>query len=212
MRHVIYLGIILTLLASCEKDDDTPSCSTPENSYSPTLYPLAIGNYWAYEVYDVDTAGNRTKRKYTDFTAINRDTIINGKKYFVLEGKYLGGQWRAYNYVRDSIGYIVSSSGNVLFAQVNFSDSVDVYTYEYGGTNWYTISRQLQDSVETIEVPAGKFKALNYKGSLITVRDSTPRYLDAYYSLNVGLIKETLSYVASNNKIERVLVSYDTDH
>lgn len=64
------------LLSSCEKDEDTSiNTSTNNNSTSTTgdYQPLSVGNVWHY----------KGGVEYTN--SIDKDTVINGDTYFVIE-------------------------------------------------------------------------------------------------------------------------------
>lgn len=63
MRKLIYLGLLVALFTSCDKDNSTPIIDSADKA---NYFPLQIGNYWVYEHYDIDSLGNETIKNRTD--------------------------------------------------------------------------------------------------------------------------------------------------
>ena len=104
----------VTFFSSCKKEDN--------DAIKTSYLPLRIGNYWIYQDLRIDTSGNETADSKLDSVIIKRDTIINKKKYYVLEGIFYPatsrGRWGIIDILRDSSGYIVNENGDVQFGKI----------------------------------------------------------------------------------------------
>jgi hypothetical protein len=199
----------LLFFFSCQKENEIDPKLTVKH------LPLKIGNYWIYQQYEVDTFGNETNTKYIDSVIINNETIINGNQYYIFESNIGNGNYRTLDTLRDSCGYIVNLKGFVLFAENNFTDTIArrevIDTYH--ADTLLIVTYQMEKTSNTITVPAGTFRVLNYKGtavtSLITPGIKWPRYTNCYYAEGVGKIMETYHYVLSPMTIEKKLIRYN---
>jgi len=210
MRKLFVLGIAIAILTSCQKEDDSG-----ESRINYT--PLEIGNYWIYQHYSIDSIGNETETTMIDSVVITKDTIINGNKYFILEGtnKPLnGGKWVVIDILRDSLGYLINNKGQIQFAENNFSDTLAkrVMVNNHNGDTIYTLTYKMEKPNNSVTIPAGTFDVLNYKGTVITVYDipgvKNPRYINKFYSDKVGKILDTYFYIHGPLIYEKRLLRY----
>ena len=75
MKYLFALSAIaLLLISSCKKEEMVP-CPTPPIETIPNYMPLAIGNYWVYNNYKIDTLGNETKMNLVDSIFINHQLL-----------------------------------------------------------------------------------------------------------------------------------------
>tara|TARA_Y100000768_G_C23963091_1_gene676443 strand:+ start:1250 stop:1882 length:633 start_codon:yes stop_codon:yes gene_type:complete len=207
MRNLIGITIALIFFTACKKDDDsTSNKSASKNSY----FPLKIGNYWVYENYEIDANGTETKTSQIDMITIERDTIIKGNKYYVLEGTQYplsSKEWKTLEFLRDSSGYIVDNDGRIHFSKNNFTDVL----LDSEDDSVYIITYQMEELVDPITVSAGQFEVLNYRGTYTSdyfPDDESPRYIDNYYAKGVGKILYSWFYVSQPTIYEKRLVSY----
>ena len=211
MRKFIALIMAVSFLSSCKKEEDTIA----KVSY----LPLNVGNYWIYQEFMIDTSGNETANSIIDSVIINRDTIINRKKYYVLEGNYPypdGYQREIVENLRDSSGYIVNQNGTVRFAENDFTDTIayraEINIYDNNDT-LYVLTYQMERINNPITVPAGTFEVLNYKGTVVTSLNTPginyPRYLNCYYAKEVGNVLYTYFYINSPKYFEKRLLRYN---
>lgn len=208
MKKVYLLIITITLLGSCQKDDKT----TAKVSY----LPLGIGNYWIYQYVDIDSSGHETELSKSDSVVINRDTIINHKRYFVFEGTnnpFAHAGYRGIvDILRDSSGYIVNPEGIIRFAENDFKDSIAYRAEVSDNDTLYTITYRMAKINNAITVPAGTFYVLNYKGTCFTPLSTPgvkyPRNLNCYYAQGIGNILYTYFYIGSPNIYEKRLLRY----
>jgi len=212
MRKLFYLGFVIILFASCEKDD---SNSINEIVEKTDYLPLDIGNYWIYQHFDIDSLGNETERDRIDSVIINRDTIINDNQYFILEGTnypYNGGAWDVIEILRDSCGYIVNEKGQIKFSEDNFSDILASKIEVINDDTIYTLTYQMEIVTNPVTIPAGEFEVLNFKGTVTTPQNiegiKNPRYLNNLFSKNVGKVLQTYFFVHSSIISEKRLVRY----
>jgi len=211
MRNLFVSGVIIILLSSCNKDDgSTPSGSQPLN-----YLPLKVGNYWIYQHYDIDTSGNETMTARIDSMVITRDTIIRDKQYFVLEGTdypFVYPGWNIIDIMRDSSGCLVNHNGTIRFAADNFSDTLAGRILVVGNDTMYTLTYKMEKPYYPVQVPAGLFEVLNYKGTVCTLLNISgvvyPRYLNTYYTNDVGKILSTYFYLHSPEFSEKRLIRY----
>jgi hypothetical protein len=209
MRKFIAFIMAVAFLSSCQKEDD--------NAVKTSYMPLRIGNYWIYQEFRIDTSGNEIASSKLDSVIIKRDTLINHKKYYVLEGTNypFSHYWDIIDILRDSSGYIVNQNGTVRFAEKDFRDTL-VYRAESNiydnNDTLYTITYHMERNNNAVTVPAGTFEVLNFKGTVIAYMNTPgikwPRYTNCYYASGIGKIMETYIYISSLQSIEKRLVRY----
>jgi len=209
MRKLFLLVLAISLFAACNKDKTNPQ---EESNY----FPMQIGNYWVYQHYNIDSLGNETDMNKTDSVIIKRDTIINNKQYFVLEGTnypYNGNRWEILDYLRDSSGYLVNFNGIIKCSENNFTDTLVSKTEVIGEDTLYFLTYQMEAPDNYIIVPAGEFEVLNFKGTVVMPKNhpgiKNPRYMNNYYADGVGKIIETYFFLSSPFISEKRLVRYN---
>lgn len=214
MRHLVILGFLSSFgLFSCEKFDDlhidvksntstNNSSSTSNDSY----YPLQIGNYWVYDNYEKDTLGNEKNIMLQDSITITRDTLINGNKYFVLEGSYTmynQPKWRVIDILRDSAGYVVNAKGRKIMSNTHFDKNFYVKKEDP-----ILFSEKMTKYEGSVNVLAGNFYDVitnNIKIILNKEEQTTP----SHYAKGVGKIIHTYKFFNEKNRIsEKRLVKY----
>jgi len=80
-----------------------------------------------YEHVKIDTLGNETPLNLIDSIRISRDTTIQSKRYYVVEGLSFpnnGNSWELQAIIRNENGNIVSEDGSILFSSSNFTDTL----------------------------------------------------------------------------------------
>jgi len=206
MKKLFLLVCVAVLLFSCKKEEPNPSDPTPKANY----LPLKIGNYWVYQCYHVDTLGNENLLSRIDSIIVKCDTTIRNNQYYVLENFTMSG--RPYlTFLRDSSGYIVTETGDIIFSATNFTDVLYFKEIYNGETLLYTLSYKMEKVDKPITVPAGKFDVLNYKGTaVIRQSDGTniTKKLNNLYANNVGKVFYVCHSVTSDYRLEGRLVRY----
>lgn len=219
MKKLMFVCVILPMLfaVSCKKDDK----DEPKPQVKSDYLNLKVGNYWVYEHYKIDSLGNETHTSYVDSVVITRDTMINNLLYYVFEGVEMSGsQWKTLGYYRDSAKCLVDRNGNVIFSEINFSDTInEIVSYITPPDTLFYIYTLMEDPGKTITVPAGTFNALNAKGYLTMhysyIAPGNEIYhveLNRYFGFGVGEILSTWTfaneYYSSRAYYEKRLVRY----
>lgn len=76
--------LLVAFLSSCSDDKST----TPDTS-SGTGLPLAVGNMWKYDTYEVDANGNPIGSKLSSYTStINGSVTLGGKNAYMIIDEY----------------------------------------------------------------------------------------------------------------------------
>jgi len=205
MKKQIVLSVatlLLVFLSSCKTENDPKT-----EKLVPNYMPLAVGNYWVYQNYTVDSLGNERLINEIDSVIITKDTIVNNIKYYVFGGGGNRYQLMFPRLVRDSLGYLVSDKGNVLFSSTNYSDTISTEkrmgNIGDGREALFGVLKTRMDStLKTISVPAGKFDAITCHGILKifyydldgNVNKTMTVDKDAYYVANIGKILDTYYY------------------
>jgi len=212
MKYLFALStIVLLFVSSCKKEEMEP-CPSPPIKEIPNYMPLAIGNYWVYNDYKVDTLGNETKMNYVDSIYIQRDTLINNETYFVIEGNY--SPYANVEYIlRDSLGYLIDNRGEIKFSVTNFTDTLySVATMNNNDTIIFEF-KNMDPSNHSISVPAGTFSTLDYVRTFIFPYQPpyTQRKFHKYNAEGVGTILETWGYAAATTIFEKRLIKYHVE-
>ena len=218
MRKLFYLGLGLMTVyfTSCQKDGAEPE---PDIQKAHNYFPLEIGNYWIYSNYEIDTLGNEKDMNKKDSVIISRDTTIRGNQYYILEGLKFPNNvshWSIIDILRDSSGYLVDDKGGIKFSATNFKDTLYTFVQLNNEDTLYTLTYKMEKSNSLVTVPAGEFKALNFKGTVFTPFTikgiKNPRYIDNYYAENVGKIFQTYFYMSSQKTFEKRLIRYKIEN
>lgn len=186
--------LLAIALFGCSKSDSTIPSS--ENAYpASAYYPLSVGNYWIYDLYEVDTNGVETFID-TDSMYIERDTILRGNRYFVKRTTRLNGV----SIIRDSSDYLVNRYGLKLFGPQDKSDTLDLLALPFNGTDTTQIIRfQMNLQSRKITVPAGSFNILELIESVRYLSGSSIiRPYSLYRAPNVGTVYAESSYSHNN--------------
>lgn len=209
---MVYLGLMVSLLLSCKKENSNLANNT-EKEFN--YMPLQIGNYWVYKNYDIDSVGNETDLNKIDSVIIKRDTIINTKQYFVLEGTnypFRNGKWGIIEIIRDSAGCIIDHNGKVKFSPNNFADTLASKIDTLYGDTLDIQTYRMEKITNLVTVPAGEFSVLNFKGTVVTPLKNpgiqNPRYLNNLYANHVGRVLETYFFLSSPIISEKRLYKY----
>lgn len=147
-NSIIILSLVIVFF-SCKKDAaislPTPNLPNPTatNSFD-TMLPLAVGNYWIYQISNDDTLGGVHLQNNFDSVYVEKDTLIVGEHYYKLchtnmnfRDYYYFNGGNLVRYLKDSSGYLVIKDWGILLDKVHMHDTIrkDVFsTYEYACT------------------------------------------------------------------------------
>ena len=190
MKKIYFLLAFILVFQSCEKDE-----------ISIDYFPMNIGNYWVYG-HDWGVKNGVGYEYLTiDSIFIQRDTLINGFNYYVIERapNLFNEDWSIIDKVRDSLGYIVNYTGDIIFSSTKFSDILFTEISLLGIDTFYVATYQMEKPDYKIQVPAGNFRVLNYKG---TVKEYShyvhPEWVEIinkvknnYYAPGIGKVQDS---------------------
>ena len=211
MRNVLYISVAILAFASCKKEDEVqPKPTVPQASKS--YMPLEVGNYWVYETNNVDEFGVKTYMGQ-DSISISKDTTINGNKFYIMEGTFLGSSAAIRTILKDSAGYLVDPTGIFHLSSYNFQDTI-YRNVELGGIKdtLYTVVGHMEKVPNPIQVPAGIFQDVIVNKHTYTFihpsfsRGSRSTY--TYYSNKIGKIKGVKWFAKQPSTIETELIRY----
>ncbi len=212
MKNLFYtlsFLLIILFISACEKD----KICTTSDPCAPTMryFPMAIGNYWIYEVahYDASTEIETITGK-KDTIRIIGDTLIGSDLYYTFEkDQFVPSIVRKDTvYLRDSIGYIVNPQGDIIFTASGFSGLVyRRVLLQTPGANYY-FRYSILDTLSLQTTPAGTFDCLDYSACLFLNGIKDPRVIHRYHSEDVGLVFENSFFVSSTIDMRRYLFEY----
>ena len=196
MRLRLLYAILICSLYSCTHEEVTRRSN----------FPLKPGNYWIYKTTITSSDGAVSVFPYLDSVWIEKDTIIDNKHYWEQIGTLRGTI-----FLRDSSDCVLMKE--LTYEQIIFSSNLDTLAKN---PPFYKLMTSLS---ETVETPAGKFKAANCRMLLrkdpanTGHDDEYPAFNSEFYtteqyicSSRVGLIKYVYYYLGST--IEYELVRY----
>jgi hypothetical protein len=210
---LVAVAALLVLYASSCKDDKQPD-PIPD---PPILYDdyakLKIGNYWIYQLFDVDSLGNGPALNEFDSTYVSKDTLINGNTYYFLASTipYTNNFW-----LRDSLHYLVNEYGKIFFSSEDFTTAfVSMPLFFNQGTTDTTawVTQKMVGKASPFITPMGEFTTSDFQ----TIYDMYPNHNQAgtrrvvhkRYSKNIGIVSETIPFFIENIRYrEKRLIRY----
>jgi hypothetical protein len=212
LSGLLVLSVML-IFSSCKKDEETsPETPAPSSPVYSNYSKMAVGNYWVYQRYSMDTNEVMTPT-VIDSCYVSGDTVINGKTYFVYNEPSVGGGNHV-RYLRDSLHYILdlnkiifsSQSFNTIFdSGYNVIDPINdtVCRYESKMTNMNMV----------VNVSAGTFTThtflTNYYMYPAYSSAGSVRYIYSRRAKNIGVVEESLPFFANSPNYEiRHLLRY----
>lgn len=211
-QETIFFIACFTIFSSCKKDKDPIIAPTEKADYG----QLKEGNYWVYEVFDIDSVGNATPTGVYDSCFIYKDTIINGNTYFEMH-RPGSGILNPVSYIRDSLNYIINSSGRIIFSSSDFSTTFNTdYSFASPGDTIAKITSKMADKDMSVITPAGAFITSNFKLTYSIYPSWVMYYSTLYqntrYAKDIGIVTETLPvFLGSIFFKERRLVRYQVN-
>jgi hypothetical protein len=204
MRNYILLGLILIVI-SCNREPVTPTNPIIN------LMNLKVGNYWVYDWYEINlTNGDVSNLSKRDSIVIEKDSVVADRTYYIKSSNLLGSSLRTKTVLFDSINTIYSFPEREIILTLDKSVN---YTRNFGteqvliAVGYYS----LDNSSVSINVPAGTFQSINFKGRIESQEPNYQygiRYNDNYYSDKVGLVKMRTQIYSAPNDIEMRLVRH----
>ena len=210
----IFSVLLLALLAVACNDDTT--VTPPEEVEDPGFFALKVGNIWEYQYADYDLMEIPELLDIFDRVEIVGTSVVDENRYFVIETTTQGNDdicplcpvnGTVTRLVRDSLGYLIDSTGTILFSSENTEPYIE---NEFNGLIVY---RELQQETQGVQVDAGVFECRNNlryaifpDGEMSNGRD------DLLFSSGIGEIKRTWAGTNSGRIwLDRRLISFNID-
>ncbi len=200
--------MLLVLLSSCQKKGQNPVAPNASNDKIADYYPLSVGNYWIYEIYEGDSASDLTDQNRIDSIYVEKDSLINGKIFKVIKTTFLG----QITLIRDSSDYIVTSDGQKIFstnpAILTLSKQ---YFPEYDSSYFLVWNMKKTDSV--FNCPNGQYLSKYVIGTLTQIKPSDiknnkVRTIFSAYSKGIGLVGRRATFLVGGSFLEWRLIRY----
>jgi hypothetical protein len=210
LKNKFYLIFTLTLLIiSCKKEN---SSTVTEINY-PNFSAVKPGNYWIYQHYKIDNSGNSTPMDIFDSCYVEKDTMINSKKYYKLNRPNHGNLFPINNLIRDSLHYIINSKGEILFSSQDFQTIFISYYDILNSTDTITHTVfKMEDKNATTITQAGTFTTSNAEKTIYLYSNnivSNVKTGNTLYSEKTGIITESANiFQFAMYNYERRLVRY----
>lgn len=176
--------------------------------------PMALGNYWLYQVISERPDGSLDALDRIDTVKITGQELIDDEAYFKYEATTTVFPFNAMTYYRrDSLGYIVDEKGTIYFSPEVGEGILHTYEVAPEGEILFTQDYQMDAQPTQIAVPAGSFESKVYRGT-VTPFGSFVDYYDceeqpySAYALGVGLVKTESHFASNYTAYTLVLVDY----
>jgi len=202
------ISILALIFFSCEKKNSQETTSS-----IPDFVKLKVGNYWVYDFFKVDSNGVATDQGKTDSSYIEKDTLINGDKYFIKNShSYMFGSRRSI--LKDSSGYLLQripdGSSIILFARDNYTDIFISDTVD----NLFLRKDMMTGKDSTVSVPAGTFITRSMCYVATPLDPAYPwgmRRVYYIYGKDTDQIKYTMCFWSDPGYYEARLVRYHVE-
>lgn len=211
MKKFRFLAIILStlLFVACDNDDDDV-----ENPITQTqkYFPLHVGNYWVYDVYNIDN-GIEKKVQKQDTIKISEEIIAGGQTYYNVEIHDYSQRWRPYVTLRDSSGYLVTPTGRKFFSNTLFDTVINEYHNLVSPTDTlHSEYRKMRQVQEPLNTAFGDFNVLDIENEVL-IPNRPNKFTHCYFAKNIGIVMKTYCYINQPATIwtEQRLVEYCID-
>lgn len=202
------LLVLCLLVFACNSDDNIIPLEeevAEEEVVDGGFYGLKIGNTYNYLGYkrDGNMADDLMQLNGIEFTVTITDTVtLDGEKYyertFLTTGNDpnlsvfpLNGE--SFDYVRDSIGYLIDSEGKILFSSRSTED------YLLVDADWGDVFGVLEAELIDLETPAGVITC-NVNTVFAILEDTgetAPGRARRYYAEGIGFVTEHMGGVSN---------------
>lgn len=206
-RHFVFiLGAVISL-SSCSKNNSGPVQIPVAEEKVTDYFPLTVGNYWIYQLFEADTSMVPVATGDFDSMYVEKDTIVNGNSFKKVSNSYLYET----SLLRDSADFLVNELGQKRFTHRQFTETL--YEYRLDDDTRFVVSATMSQRDSTFAVPAGGFVSKSVLGN-ITTSDDVPawqksRSFSTAYSKNIGLVYRLAVWVYSPRYIEWRLVRFN---
>jgi hypothetical protein len=185
----IYFIAVVFLISSCKKDTAIISSkASGHNSTTSVSYlPLAVGNYWVYQMFSLDTGGAETAMNKIDSVYIQKDSIIGGKTYYYFcqsDSTITAELFPLKGLIIDSSGFLKYYGGEIILDPVHINDTLKIDT-----ATWKIVYYTIPILFSNTTVPAGVYSGVGMKLKMqyLYVWPFSDAYPPAYTNFVLGL-------------------------
>lgn len=203
IKNCIVTLCLIFVFLSCKKDTEislpTPNLSSLNaNNSLDTMLPLAVGNYWIYQMSKDDSSGTYTLLNNTDSLYIEKDSIINGELYYKFKHSDTHGFMNYFLpsasfeqiWMKDSLGYLITYPRAMALDPVHFRDTVFRFIDTISNAPGYFCL--VPDTFSNRNFVLGQYSGLWLKGYSFIESPFEFRSGQHYffaYSKNIGLMR-----------------------
>jgi|GEM_PF-4775272 len=210
MKATLYLPVfvlifLIFLITACHSEREDIQ---PQVDYSEAIQ-LRKNNFWVYESASINLASGIRNQHLDDSTFIRKDTVANGKVYYIVENLFGLKEYKTI-----SAKTITNLQGHIEFSGINFKDTL----YKDPSLQVYGLMKEVK---EEVTVPAGTFKTVmfmvlqkNLMGHHNHDSNNPSMYGHEYsivrkvwYAKHVGIVK-AVSYFGNSTGFEINLKRY----
>jgi hypothetical protein len=206
MKHIPFIAVALIMLVSCNQEDSEILQPAAPQEQVTEYFPLTVGNYWVYSIYEADTSLAFVASTMRDSIVVLRDSIHLGSAYKVVQSSLWG-----ITLYKDSAGFIITGSGDKLFT-LNTSIKSLVNRDIPGTVEPFHEISTMKKNDSVIVVPSGVYAAKWVLGTVTTNAEvpSWQKSRNFYYAFakNVGLVYQRHCWLGSPGYLEWRLIRY----
>jgi hypothetical protein len=204
MKNLVVLATTVAIMLFACKKDDEKTVPRVDNM------PLAVGNFWVYEVFNVDSDNVATSTGNFDTCRIVSNQAIDGEIYFNFDNYPTYDGSITPMQLRDSSGFLVDTHGKVFYAEADYETVFDTYTSTIPA---YTLTSKMDWKDSTMTVPFGTFTQTGTMLTTSTITEpnypwDTVRYIYTTFAKDVGIIKRRYYFFNTPNYVELRLVDF----
>ena len=217
MKKVMLIAAVsTTTIFGCSKEEiiEIQQPAPCNNNEAASHIPLSVGNYWVYDIYKTDFLGFETLFSSSDSTYIDRDTIINGNTFYIIEG--FGSTIATGKIIRNENESVIyfDTSNNTEKIQFSTNNLGTIYNTENVGNNMFQLSTWTNSTNQNITVPAGTYNCYQRETEFLPLIASYSwgtRTQFRYYNDDVGIISSQFFYASSSDVFDMKLVRYNVN-
>ncbi len=204
----LLLGLSLIFLSSCKDDDDMGQ----PGSETSRFIPLAVGNYWIYDILNYDlTTYSGVYRTYYDTIKVIGTTSIRDQQYFMLTKDVLSPSQTERKdtiYWRDSSDYLINHLGEIVFA-AHDRDRILNRTDLSVSSLSITIDYTVKDNFFNEFTDLGTFRCLDKEGVMMINDERLENETHDYFAEDIGIIYSSVFYAGvPTSEIRCILKEY----
>jgi hypothetical protein len=210
-NYFIAFSLVFIVMACKKKKEAEPAqAAVPVNNPPPVTFTakqylsMNTGNYWVYQVQQVDTAGV-VINTFLDSCYVNDSMVVRGRKFYSVSNNVL-----LTGYFADSANCIIGNDGCIKYRIGTNNDTISKTSYSQGGS-WYNLYYVMENTPTSFS-----FNGVTYNNCANRVgyfysnfNPNCPnRTLRQMLSPGVGLVFATNAYASLCDEYQYKLLRY----